>query len=45
VKLTSHLSSNAEVKNAWSYTSTLPIRLHDMVLSLKKHRNFTFYMS
>jgi hypothetical protein len=24
--------SSAEVKNAWSYTSTPPIRLHDMVL-------------
>jgi hypothetical protein len=27
--------SSAEVKNAWSYTSTPPIRLHDVVLSLK----------
>jgi hypothetical protein len=26
-------SSNAEVKNAWSYTSTPPIRLHGVVLS------------
>jgi hypothetical protein len=25
--------SSAEVKNAWSNTSTLPIRLHGMVLS------------
>jgi hypothetical protein len=25
--------SRAEVKNAWSYTSTLPIRLHGVVLS------------
>jgi hypothetical protein len=25
--------SSAEVKNAWSYTSTLPIRLHGVVLS------------
>jgi hypothetical protein len=25
--------SSAEVKNAWSYTSTLPIRLHGIVLS------------
>jgi hypothetical protein len=24
--------SSAEVKNAWSYTSTPPIRLHDVVL-------------
>jgi hypothetical protein len=28
--------SSAEVKDAWSYTSTLPIRLHGVVLSLKK---------
>jgi hypothetical protein len=27
------LPSSAEVKNAWSYTSTLPIRLHGVVLS------------
>jgi hypothetical protein len=25
--------SSAEVKNAWSYTSTLPVHLHGMVLS------------
>jgi hypothetical protein len=25
--------SSAEVKNAWSYNSTPPIRLHDVVLS------------
>jgi hypothetical protein len=25
--------SSAEVKNAWSYTSTPPIHLHSMVLS------------
>jgi len=25
--------SSAEVKNAWNYTSTPPIRLHTMVLS------------
>jgi hypothetical protein len=25
--------SSAEVKNAWSYTSTSPIRLHGVVLS------------
>jgi len=24
---------NAEVNNSWSYTSTLPIRLHDVVLN------------
>jgi hypothetical protein len=27
------LPSSAEVKNAWSYTSTLPIRLHGVMLS------------
>jgi hypothetical protein len=25
--------SSGEIKNAWSYTSTLPIRLHGVVLS------------
>jgi len=25
--------SNAKVKNAWSYTSTLPVHLHGMVCS------------
>jgi len=25
--------SSAEVKNAWSYTSTLPVRLHSVVLN------------
>jgi hypothetical protein len=36
--------SSAEVKNVWTYTSLPPIRLHGVVLSLKKkHRdNFTF---
>jgi hypothetical protein len=29
--------SSAEVKNAWSYTSTPAIRLHGMVLSKTKH--------
>jgi len=24
--------SNAEIRNAWSYTSTVPIRLHSVVL-------------
>jgi hypothetical protein len=24
---------NTEVKNAWNYTSTPPVRLHDVVLS------------
>jgi hypothetical protein len=35
--------SSAEVKNAWTYTSTTPVHLHGVVLSLKKHRdNFVF---
>jgi hypothetical protein len=33
VKLTTNLHPSAEVKNAWSYTSTPPIRLHGVVLS------------
>jgi hypothetical protein len=32
--------SSADVKNAWSYTSTRPIRLHGVVLSKKKHRDY-----
>jgi hypothetical protein len=35
--------SSAEVKNACSYTSTPPIRLHGVVLRLKHGDNFTFY--
>jgi hypothetical protein len=31
--------SSAEVKNAWSYTSTSPIRLHGVVLILKKKKH------
>jgi hypothetical protein len=34
--------SSAEVKNAWNYTSTPPVRLHGVVLSYEKHRDFTF---
>jgi hypothetical protein len=35
--------SSAKVKKVWSYTSTLPISLHDV--GLVKHRdNFTFYV-
>jgi hypothetical protein len=39
--------SNADVKNSWSYTSTLPIRLHGMVLSYsqgKFHLDFTVFV-
>jgi len=28
-----HSPTSVEVKNAWSYTSTLPIRLHGVVLN------------
>jgi hypothetical protein len=27
------IPSSTEVKNAWSYTSTSPVRLHDVLLS------------
>jgi hypothetical protein len=38
-------SSNVEGKNAWSYTSTLPVCLHGMVLYKKKHRDsFIIYI-
>jgi hypothetical protein len=33
VKLTTHLYLEPRSKNAWSYTSTPPIRLHGVVLS------------
>jgi hypothetical protein len=33
VKLTTHLQPVLRSKNAWSYTSTPPIRLHGVVLS------------
>jgi hypothetical protein len=34
--------SSAEVKNAWSCTSTSSVRLHGVVLILKKHK-FSFF--
>jgi hypothetical protein len=34
VKLTTHLLLVPRSKNAWSYTSTPPVRLHGVVLSL-----------
>jgi len=37
------LPSSAEVKNAWSYTSTLPVCLHGVVLSLKKKAQGQLY--
>jgi hypothetical protein len=37
------LPSSAEVKNAWSYTSTPPIRLHGWCLV--KHRDNFYYCS
>jgi hypothetical protein len=40
------LPSSAEVKNVWSYTCTPPIRLHGVVLIIKKYRdNFTFTLT
>jgi hypothetical protein len=33
VKLTTHLYLMSRSKNAWSYTSTPPLRLHGVVLS------------
>jgi hypothetical protein len=33
-------SSSVEAKNAWSYTSTPPIHLHVMLLSLSTGTNF-----
>jgi hypothetical protein len=42
MKLTTHLHLVPMSKNAWSYTSTPPIHLYGVVLSLKKHRD-TFY--
>jgi hypothetical protein len=38
--------SSAEVKIAWNYTSTPPVRLHDVVPSEEKRRdNFTFTLN
>jgi hypothetical protein len=37
MKLTAHLPLVPKLKNAWSYTSTPPTRLHGVVLS-QKHR-------
>jgi hypothetical protein len=39
VKLTTHLHLVPRSKNEWSYTFTPPIRLHDVVLLKKKHRD------
>jgi hypothetical protein len=41
VKLTTHLHLVSRSKNAWSYTSTPPIRLHGVLLSWKYRDNFT----
>jgi len=38
VKLTTHLHLVSKSKNAWSYISTTPIRLHSVGLSWKNHR-------
>jgi hypothetical protein len=42
VKLTTHLHLVLRSKSEWSYTSTPPILLHGVVLSLKHRDNFTF---
>jgi hypothetical protein len=34
--------SSAEVKNAWSYTSTPPIRLHGVVLSYEQGQLYLY---
>jgi hypothetical protein len=36
------LPFKAEAKNAWSYTSTPPMRLHDVVLRAQDKFTFTF---
>jgi len=33
MKLTTRFHPGAEIKNAWSYNSTLPTRLHGVVLN------------
>jgi hypothetical protein len=40
VKLTTHLHLVPRSKNEWSYTSTPPIRLHGVMLSLKAQGQF-----
>jgi hypothetical protein len=35
--------SSAEVKNAWSYTSTPPIRLHGVVLSKAQGQLYLYH--
>jgi hypothetical protein len=42
VNATTHLQLVPRSNNAWSYTSTPPIRLHGLVLSLKHGDSFTF---
>jgi hypothetical protein len=38
------LPSSAELKNSWSYTSTLPIHVHGVVFSYSTGTTFTFYL-
>jgi hypothetical protein len=49
VRLTTHHDLMPKTKNEWSYTCTPPIRLHGVVLSLKKKAQgqlyFTFHFS
>jgi hypothetical protein len=45
VKLTAHLHLAPRLKNAWSCTSTLPVRLHVVVLRLSTGTPSRFYLS
>jgi len=38
-------AEHTKVKNEWSYTSTPPIHLHGMVLSLKAQGQLYFYFT
>jgi len=44
VKLTTHLHLLPSSKNAWSYIVTPPIRLHDVVIGLKKSTRTTLHL-
>jgi len=43
--LTHSAPSSAEVKNAWSHTSTLSVCLHGVVLSLSTGATLPFYLT
>jgi hypothetical protein len=44
VKLTAHFHLVLRSKNAWSYTSTLQIRLHGVVLSSAQGKFYLFHL-